>query len=112
MGDGFPTWRLCFFIDSDGSNWGRIDCFYNMWKAKSRGCKLDVRGLNIVRSRAGGLLIHLLFKFAACDGAKIIAVLVQYTIVVRWCILGSVRSRIQFLCNIVKIEHREECLLK
>ena len=91
---------------------GGIDCFYNMWKAKSRGCKLDVRGLNIVRSRAGGLLIHLLLKLAACDGPEIITVIVQYTIIVRWCILGCVSSIIQFLCNIVKIEHRDECLLK
>jgi hypothetical protein len=104
-------WRLRFFIGGDGGNGGRIGGFYNVRKAKSMWCKLGIRGLNIVRSRAGGLLMHLLFKFAAGDGGKIITVFIQYAVLVRWCISGIVRTRIRFLRDIVKIEHRDDCFV-
>ena len=64
--------------------------------------------MNIVWSRAGGLLKNLLFKFAAGDGGKIIAVFIQYAVLIRWCISGIVRTRIRFLHDIVKIEHCDD----
>ena len=80
--------RLSFGVGGDGIDGVRIGGFHDGQTAKSRCCKLDIWRGNIMRSRAGGLLMVFIFKFAADDGCSIFAIFIQYTFVVRWCILG------------------------